>query len=709
MPSHPPQQQQPTQQSYAPMQQGAAQQAPYAANIQQPLHNQKPHGAMPQSGSAMQQPDMRAQQGQHFPNHTQYGQGQQQGQQLQHGPGAQHGQQIQQWQGAQHGQQLQQGPGAQHGQQEPPPSKGAQQMPHIQPKLVGGQHGQGGQRGANWQAAQGNQQMLHVQPNAGAWQGQQQHLGAGAQQIPSAVPHPSKQASGRSVENILVRYVLPIVFIIVLLIGVLMLFIAGVAFGLITEPVRCLLGLLLATAMYVTGMLQHQRSKRPILGKALLGGAHGVLIITISIAHLSYELFGVAVAVAFYVLSCALIIFSAIRWRSQLLVCIAIISAYLCMYLIDIQNIHIIPYLLVQLVISVSMMLLSSKLNYRYAHGIAYFLLHFSLIITSNIHMQAANGYLIAALLIQHLVVFIQYMRKKQLHVESHIMQAVGVLATIGWTAYIYNGKSAVFLTVSLLIATAYAIAILFFERETSNDSNEEQAQLASFKLRIEISALMAAFALLCFFANLLGAHYVNLIIYVTGCSLVLYGLRDAHNLLRWLGAVLLAIGTVGIMFDPLRALFSYEMLCWIVLLASFPVIYRECKQALQYENQHNTSSVATRLSTILWIEAALAFWFITIFGNLIGELIGTADSEPYFVSFAWLLYAVAAIIYGTVRNTAKARLTGIILLLVIASKVVFIDITFLNILIKSILFTVLGGVGILVSYLLYNKTDQQK
>ena len=548
------------------------------------------------------------------------------------------------------------------------------------------------------------QRVANMQNGPAPQQLPNMHTGIGNQQNPSALPHQKNKSSDRNVENILVRYVLPIVFIIILLIGILMLFIAGIAFGLITEPVRCVLGLLLATAMYVTGMLQYRRSKRPILGKALLGGAHGVLIITISVAHLSYELFGVFVAAAFYVLSCALIIFSAIRWRSQLLVCIAIVSAYLCMYLIDIQSVHAIPYLLVQLIISVSMMLLSSKLNYRYANGIAYFLLHFSLIITSNVHMKAASGYLIAALLIQHLVVFIQYMKRKQLHVESHVMQAVGVLAIIGWTAYIYDGKSTVFLIVSLLVAAAYAVAILYFERGMLN---EEQHSL--FKLRIEISALMAAFALVCFFVNLLGSHYFNLIVYVIGVSLVLYGLRDLHNLLRWFGAALLGIGTVGIMFDPLRALFSYEMLCWIVLLASFPVIYRECKHSFQSEGQANSSSVTVWLSTILWLEAALAFWFITIFGNLIGGLVGTPDSKPYFVSFAWLLYAIIAIAYGTVRNVSKARLTGIILLLAIAFKVVFIDITFLNILIKSILFTVLGGVGILVSYLLYNKTDEQK
>lgn len=693
------QQQSPPQQTQATIQQGALHPPPaadYQGNpTRQPLNQQQ------SMGGPQQQVHHNADGQQHLQQNPVGQQGT--------GAGQQHVQQSVHPAQQQHAQQGVR-PAQQHVQQVVAPGQQPQHLQQIA-RPAQQQHVQQGTSPGQQQHVQqgaGPRQPQHLQHGA---PGQQQYFpnhmqpNLGNQPIPNMVSNQPNKASGRSMENILVRYVLPIVFIIILLIGILMLFIAGVAFGLITEPVRCILGLLLATAMYVTGMLQHQRSKRPILGKALLGGAHGVLIITISIAHLSYELFGVVIAAAFYVLSSALIIYSAIRWRSQLLVCIAIFSAYLCVYLIDIQNVHAIPYLLVQLVISISMMLLSSALKYRYAHGIAYFLLHFSLIITSNVHSEASNGFLIAALLAQHLVVFIQYMKRKQLHAESHVMQAVGVLAIISWTAHIYGGKSTIFLIVSIIIAAAYAVAILFFER---GEANEEHEQRSPFKLRIEISTLLAAFALICFFINLLGTPYTNLILYGTGVTLVLYGLRDNLNLLRWFGAAALGIGTVSIMFEPLDAILSYEMLCWIVVLASFPVIYRECKQTLQSEEAHNPANVKVWLSTILWIEAALAFWFITIFGNLVGELIGTSDSRPYFVSFAWLLYAIIAIAYGATRSAAQARLTGIILLLVIAFKVVFIDITFLNILIKSILFTVLGGVGILVSYLLYNKTDDQ-
>jgi len=544
-----------------------------------------------------------------------------------------------------------------------------------------------------------NQPQQQPGPGRQHYHHTQQQAAFNAESYQASPWNAAQQPEKRSMESVLVKYVLPIVFIIVLLIGILMLFIAGIAFGLITEPVRCLLGLILAAGMYTVGLIQQRNKRRPILGKALLGGAHGVLLITISVAHLSYEIIGVVSAALFYLLSCGLVIFSAIRWRSQLLVCIAIVSAYICVFLIDTNQVHAVPLLLIQLLISVSMIILSTKLRYRIANGLAYFLLHFSLMATSSIYDQANNSFLIAALLTQHLVVFVQYMRSKQILPEYHVMQAVGVLAIMSWMSYIYSSQSVVFSAVSLLIAVSYAVSILYYERQELAENHPGKPH----QLRIEISVLISAFSLLCFFINLLGRSYLELMLYVIGVVLILYGLRDRHYLLRWIGAAFSFIGVVGVMFSPLKAIFSYEVLCWVVILASFLLIYHECKRCFEEEKLSSEF-----LSTVLWIEAALAFWFVTIMANLLGKELGSPDSAPYFVSFAWLFYAIAAIVIGTMRQLSKARLTGIILLLVIAVKVVFIDITFLNILIKSLLFTVLGGVGIGVSYFLYNKTDNQ-
>lgn len=552
--------------------------------------------------------------------------------------------------------------------------------------------------------------MVHNQPalgagvhaqQAGSWSG-----GITPNNTAAAMPNfavPSKQDS--SMESILVKYVLPIVFVIVLLIGILMLFIAGIAYGLITEPVRCLLGVILAAVMYTVGLIQ-QRFKRPIWGKSLLGGAHGVFIITISIAHLAYELIGLALAAVLYAIAFGLITFSAIRWRSQLLVTIAVISGYLCMFLIDFAHVHAIPFIVIQLVFSISMMLLSTKLGFRIAYCFAYMLLHVSLLITYGVHEYFSYKYLLAALIIQHLVVFISFMRRRLIGSEHTIVQIIGTVAIISWAAYLYNapgGISWIYSAVTLIIAFSYAIALLFFERMSAQHI-EDPKLLSSINIRTQISTIIAAFTLLCFFTELLGASFLGLILLLIGTVLILYGLRDEHPVLRWFGTSMAAIGAITIVFNVPGKLLSYEVLSWIIMLISIPIVYRECKHTLT-----DSKAQPNLLAAILWIEAALIFIFMTIIANLFGNNINSASARPYLVSGSWLIYAIAAIIIGSARKLKKARITGIILLLAIVVKVIFIDITFLNILSKSIMFTILGGVGILVSFFLYNRTDEKK
>jgi hypothetical protein len=610
---------------------------------------------------------------------------------------------------------------SQQGQQQQPFAHSAQQEAHQQPFAHSAQQGQQ-QQPFTYSTQQGQQQQPFTYSTQ---QGQQQQPFAhsaqqGAQQQPfahSVPPYAGQQwnnpnvppyrqgtagQQGGNMESILVKYVMPIVFIVVLLIGILMLFIAGISYGLITEPVRCLLGLLLAAGMYVVGMLQ-QRFKRPIWGKTLLGGAHGVFIITISIAHLTYELIGVVAAALSYALAFGLIIFSAVRWRSQLLVTIAVISGYLCMFLIDVANVHIVAFILIQLVFSISMIVLSTKLNYRIAYGFAYLLLHCSLLITYNTHEYSSHKLLLAALIIQHLVVFFTFLRRQPIHVEHIIVQIIGAIALISWTAGLYNlpgGISLTYSLVTLILAISYACSLLYFERGLSQGQEGEHAKLhSSLLLRTEVSTIIIAIALLCFFVELLGVSYIGLVLFLIGTSLVLYGLRDEHSILRWFGAFLSIIGASAIIFDSPSKLLSYEVLSWLIMLISIPLIYRECRHTFT-----ESKAQPELLSALLWIEAALIFIFVTIIANLIGE--DAARARPYIVSSAWLLYGLAAITFGTVRKLSKARLTGIILLLVIVCKVIFIDITFLNILSKSIIFTVLGGIGILVSFFLYNRTD---
>lgn len=607
--------------------------------------------------------------------------------------------------------------------QQPYPNQAGQQhfanQAHQQPYAnQGGQQHFANQATQQSHPNQAGQQhfanQAHQQPFTN--QAGQQHLANQATQQPYNIhsaqqlanqqnryqpPMNDKRQSG-NLESVLVKIVLPIVFIVVLLIGVLMLFVAGVAYGLITEPVRCLLGVLLAASMYVVGLLQHSY-KRPIWGKSLLGGAHGIFIITVSVAHLSYEIIGVALSAVLYAIAFGLIIFSALRWNSQLLVTIAIVSGYLCMFLIDYDNVHALSFIIIQLAFSVSMILLSTKLNYRVAFGFAYMLLHLSLLITYSMHEYESQKYILAALIIQHLVLFVPYMKQKAIHFEQLIAQIIGILIIIGWSSLLYNsseGISWIYAVVTLAITIVYGYALFHF-RSLSRDEQQQQLQY-SFKLRSEVSAIITALSLFCFFVEIAGSSFVGLILFLIGVALVLYGLRDEQLMIGSLGNIVTLLGAIIIVFDVPNKLLSYEVLSWVIMLIIIPIVYRELYSSLTIREKY-----ASLLRALLWVEAALLFIFVTIIANLIGDQM-SSNAEPYMVSLSWLVYAIGAIVLGSVRKLKSARLTGIILLLVIVVKLIFIDITFLNLLSKSLMFTVLGGIGIVVSFILYNRTDDK-
>lgn len=111
------------------------------------------------------------------------------------------------------------------------------------------------------------------QPGQGPYYGQPRPAGSQAQRPPKPPKPPVDW------EHAIARVWLPRVFIVVLLLGVLWGFIAAVSAGYLTQPVRCLLGLVAAGAMYFFGERQ-VRGQREGLAQVLLGGSVAVLMLT---------------------------------------------------------------------------------------------------------------------------------------------------------------------------------------------------------------------------------------------------------------------------------------------------------------------------------------------------------------------------------------------------------------------------------------------
>ncbi|MGU3473634.1 DUF2339 domain-containing protein [Paenibacillus sp. D51F] len=77
-------------------------------------------------------------------------------------------------------------------------------------------------------------------------------------------------------------------------------------------------------------------------------------------------------------------------------------------------------------------------------------------------------------------------------------------------------------------------------------------------------------------------------------------------------------------------------------------------------------------------------------------------------MSAVWIVYAIALITGGIMLRRPKARLAGMLLVLLTLLKVIFIDVPGVTIAVRAILFIGLGVVGIAVSRVMYSKQKSE-
>src|SRR5690625_4175564 len=106
----------------------------------------------------------------------------------------------------------------------------------------------------------------------------------------------------------------------------------------------------------------------------------------------------------------------------------------------------------------------------------------------------------------------------------------------------------------------------------------------------------------------------------------------------------------------------------------------------------------------VLAIDSIFALALVTQL-TVISTKTLTSDLSHLFVSFVWILYAIAIVAIGLWQDKKAVRLTGILFLFFTLLKVIFYDLPDVSIGIRAILFITLGLIGLIVSRFFY-KTE---
>lgn len=521
-----------------------------------------------------------------------------------------------------------------------------------------------------------------------------EHLASMPEQPPSPaeqfpVPEP---AAPRDWEHLIARVWLPRIFILVFLLGVLWGFTAAVNAGIITEPIRCLLGVAAAGLMYWQGEAQIRR-QRAALGQVLLGGASGVLILSLFAAHMLFELIPSSLAFVLYVISIAISVITALRHRSQALMIITLLGGYLVPFLTKTEQPNMWIFAGYEGLFSMTMMLLSLRYSFRGAYFTAFGVLHLPLLIAMIAsHEGSDRPALLTIVILQHLLLFAVSLMGSQ---DSRIGQRITLFLSFGllaaWTYGLYGASG----DDRLLYEWMLALWSLLYIGTT--------VWLYQRKRTISTHLAIATFSIFLWLIYVLQADQAGAALLVEGGLALILGGLFRSRLQQISGALTYFIGMMFVFVHKIPNIFSLEAFGWFVLVATLGGLYAFYRNQVQKDHVHPFVPII-----LLWLEFILVLVYVSQLTNLLTSELNR-DFQHLILSGVWAVYAVLLIIAGQFVRTAKANWVGILFLFVTLLKIIFIDLPDVSTAIRAILFIGLGAIGVGISRLFYKRKESNE
>ncbi|BFT70352.1 DUF2339 domain-containing protein [Paenibacillus sp. P36] len=499
---------------------------------------------------------------------------------------------------------------------------------------------------------------------------------------------PAKEpAPPRDWEHLIARVWLPRIFIIVFLLGVLWGFTAAVSAGFITEPVRCILGVVAAGLMYWQGETQIRR-KRAALGQVLLGGASGVLILSLFAAHMLFELIPSWLAFVLYIASITASVFIAIRHRSQALMIITLLAGYLVPFMVDSAHPNMWVFAGYEGLFSMAMMVLSLRYAFRGAYFTAFGVLHLPLLISNLLsHAASDKPAVLTVIILQHLLLFgITLLRSEDSRIGQRITLFLSFGLVAAWT-YGFYGTAASDRHVYEWMLALWSLLYI-------GTSSWLYLQKRAFSVHVSI----ATFSIFLWLIFVLHADQAGSALLVEGGIALYLGVRFQSRLQQISGSLTYFIGMLFVLTHPIHDIGSHETFAWLVLVATIGGLYAF------YRSSAQKGLAPSRISLLLlWMAFILLLIFVSQVTNALTKALNS-DYQHLVLSGVWAIYAVLLIVAGLFVRKAKANLIGILFLFVTLLKIIFIDLPDVSTAIRAILFIGLGAIGVGISRLFYKR-----
>ncbi len=478
---------------------------------------------------------------------------------------------------------------------------------------------------------------------------------------------------------------LPRIFIFVLLIGVIWAFKAASNYGFLNEHIKIIAGYIAAAGLIYLGRLQLKKN-RIALGHVMLGGSVVLLLIVTFAMHVLYGMIPTIPAFGLNIIWIGLGIYFSHYYSSQPLAILTGIGGYLIPFLVESSNPSILYFVVFETVFYLALLVYAMKKRFEILYHVAFVFLHLSFLAGILIPVEKDLKFFAMATILQHLFLCATFFLNQSFRRQQLGITFTSFITTVAWLRAAYPKDQ--FELVIIVFFIVYAIlSILLWKKD---------------KERLSISFSISTFALLVYIMSYFEADKISGLLMIQGLITIYLGGITLSRLGQGLGGFIFGVGTLITLVHPFEAILSIDFFNWAVLIASMLVLTPYLKKVVK-DRDWPTIKMVLHAATMIFI-----LYFLTLFSNAL--TINQNDNIRFMtVSFAWAIDAFGTIVIGSKIDYKFVRMTGLGLLFLTLAKLVFVDLTYLSILIRALLFIVLGLLGMIISRIYYKGQSNGK
>jgi uncharacterized membrane protein len=476
---------------------------------------------------------------------------------------------------------------------------------------------------------------------------------------------------------------LPRIFIFVLLLGVIWAFKAASDYGYLNEPVKIILGYLVAVILVYIGKLQIGKG-RNALGQVILGGGIVLLLIVTFAMHVLYNMVPMLVALILNIIWIGIGLFLSHSLKSQPLAVVTGIGGYLIPFLLENNDPNILNLVIFETIFYCIILLFAINRKFKILYLISFVMLHVTLLAAIAITGFDHERMFGVAVLIQHAVLVTTFFLKHDFIKQQMSVLYTSFLLTMVWVGFTFPEPQ--YEMVVLLTFAAYALlTILFWNKDNQ---------------RVPITLSISTLALLLFLISKFDEENIAGIIVLQGVLSIYIGILASSKLQQAIGAAIYLLSGLVIVSTDFISIASIEFLNWVILLVTLMVLLK----IFPFSNIIKETDAIKGKQIIHIVLMVLLLPFITHTIQAVTHEF-TMNIKYMAVSFSWGIYAFVGIILGSLKNYKPLRIFGLILLFITLAKLFFVDLNYVSIFIRAILFIGLGIIGIIGSRIFY-KTE---